>query len=96
MHMGPLGFIFYFPAALRYLKSPMSSGDSSFVSSMTGLLEWRVLGEYEDYDQIRSARTEMIEFCNRLIEHYDFYGVDIDIYGDLRPHLEKLIAACRT
>jgi hypothetical protein len=63
---------------------------------MTGLLEWRVLGEYEDYDQIRSARTEMIEFCNRLIEHYDFYGVDIDIYGDLRPHLEKLIAACRT
>ena len=91
MHMGPLGFIFYFPAALRYLKSPMSSGDSSFVSSMTGLLEWRVLGEYEDYDQIRSARTEMIEFCNRLIEHYDFYGVDIDIYGDLRPYLEKLL-----
>jgi hypothetical protein len=33
----------------------------------------------------------MIEFCNRLIEHYDFYGVDIDIYGDLRPYLEKLL-----
>jgi hypothetical protein len=58
---------------------------------MTGLLEWRVLGEYNDYHQIRSARTGMIEFCNRLIEHYDFYGVDIDIYGDLRPHLEKLL-----
>ena len=91
MLMGPAGFVFYFPAALHYLKSPRSYGDSSFASAMTGLLEWRILGEYEDYDQIRSARTEMIEFCDRLIERYDFYGVDIDIYGDLRPRLEKLL-----
>ena len=91
MQMGPIGFVFYFPAALRYLKSPRSSGDSSFASSMTGLLEWRVLGQYEDYYQIRPARTKMIEFCNRLIEHYAFYNIDIEIYGDLRPRLEKLL-----
>jgi len=91
MWMGPVGFVFYFPAALRYLKSSISAGDSDLASSMTGLLEWRLLGEYEDYEQIISARNEMIEFCSHLMENYDFYDVDLDIYGDLRPRLEKLL-----
>lgn len=89
--MGPVGFVFYFSAALRYLKSPMSADDSDFASSMTALLEWRVLGENEDYDQIRSARAEIIDFCNHLMDHYDLYDIDFDIYGDLRPRLEKLL-----
>lgn len=91
MWMGPIGFVFYFPAALRYLKSPMSAGDSDFASSMTGLLEWRVLSEHEDYDEIRLARAEMIDFCNHLMEHYDYYDIDLRIYGDLRPRLQKLL-----
>lgn len=91
MWMGAVGFVFYFSAALSYLKSSMSAGDSDFASSMTGLLESRLLGEYEDYEQIISARSEMVEFCIYLMENYDFYDVDFDIYGDLRPRLEKLL-----
>lgn len=91
MWMGPVGFVFYFPAALSYLKSPASAGDSDFVSSMTGLLEWRILGEYQDYEQIRSVRAEMSQFCSHLKENYDFYDIDGEIYGDLRPRLEKLL-----
>lgn len=89
--MGPIAFVFYFRAALSYLKSPISADDSDFASSMTGLLEWRVLGEYEDFNQIKKARTEMVEFCEHLQSNYDFYDIDLKIYGDLRPRLEKLL-----
>lgn len=91
MWMGPVGFVFYFRAALSYLKSPMSADDSDFASAMTGLLEWRVLGEHEDYNQIGAARPEMVEFCSHLMKNYDFYDIDFEIYGDLRPRLEKLL-----
>lgn len=91
MYMGPVAFVFYFTAALRYLKSPMSADDSDFASSMTDLLEWRVLGEHEDYQQIRSARSDMIEFCSHLMKHYDLYDINFHIYGDLRPRLDKLL-----
>lgn len=95
MWMGPVGFVFYFPAALSYLKNPTSAGDSDFASAMTALLEWRVLGEYQDYEEIKSARTEMIEFCSHLMGSYDSYDIDLDIYGDLRPCLEKLLEKLR-
>ncbi len=91
MYMGPVGFVFYFTAALRYLKSPMSADDSDFASSMTRLLEWRVLGEHEDYEQIRPARSDMIDFCSHLMKNYDLYDIDLNIYGDLRPRLDNLL-----
>ena len=89
--MGPVGFMFYFQAALRYLKNPMSAKDSCFASSMTRLLESRVIEQHEDYDQIKKARANMLEFCQHLMNNYDFYDIDPDIYGDLRPRLKKLL-----
>ena len=91
MYMGPVAFVFYFRAALNYLKSPMSADDADFASAMTRLLEWRVLGEYEDYTRIRGAHHEMLEFCTHLLDNYDSYDLNTSIYGDLRPRLQRLI-----
>ena len=35
---------------------------------------------------------EMIDFCNHLIQNYEsFLGIDLGIYGDLHPRLDKLL-----
>lgn len=96
MWMGPVGFVFYFPAALRYLKSSESSGDSDFASSMVSLLEFRVIGKYEDYDKISLAGAEIIDFCHHLMENLDSYDINCKIYGDLRPRLKKLLNKLET
>ena len=89
-YMGPRAFAFYFPAALNYLKSNKSENDSDFASSMTGMLEWRLLGEYNDFDDLKPVTAEMLEFVSFIIEHYEKYDVTQEIYGDLRPRLKTL------
>jgi hypothetical protein len=90
--MGPIGFMFYFKAALAYLKSEVSLGDPDFLNLMIGTLELRILGEYSDYTEIRNGSDDFIEFCKHAIENYNSYELDKDIYSDLCPNLRRLLA----
>lgn len=90
MFMGPVGYIFYFPAALTYLRSSDSAQDADFLSSMVGMMEFRVIDEHNDAEALIAAFPDMLTFCEHALSHYDFYDVDEEIYGDLRPRLQVL------
>jgi hypothetical protein len=89
--MGPIGFKFYFKAALAYLKSSGSHGDPDFLNSMLGILEFRLFGEYNDYESIKDGVGYYLEFCSHALDNYDAYELEENIYGDLRPNLRSLI-----
>jgi hypothetical protein len=88
--MGPVGFKFYFKAALAYLKSVKSHGDSDFLNSMIGILESRLFGEYNDLEVTKGGIDDYVEFCSYALNNYDAYDLDQNIYGDLRPNLQSL------
>ena len=88
--MGPVGFKFYFKAALVYLKSAASRRDPDFLNSMIGILESRLFGEYNDYEGIKDGIDDYVEFCSYALDNYDAYDLDENIYGDLRTNLRSL------
>ena len=89
--MGPIAFVFYFKAALSYLKSEASRDDSDFVNSSIGILELRVLDQYSDFPAIRAGINDYISFCQHVSDNYEKYELIEDIYGDMRPRLKKLL-----
>ena len=89
--MGPVGFMFYFKAALAYLKSEASRKDSDFLNSMISVLELRICGEYNDFEKIKKGTGDYLDFCEYGLENYELYELDEDIYGDLRPNLTRLM-----
>jgi hypothetical protein len=88
--MGPIGFKFYFKAALAYLKSAKSHGDPDFLNSMISILESRLFGEYNDFEGIKGGIDDYAEFSSYALDNYDAYDLDQNIYGDLRPNLRSL------
>ena len=90
MCMGPVGYAFYFPAALSYLRSSYSAGDADFTSSMLAMMEFRVMGGHNDAQALAPAFPDMLSFCQHALEHYDSFDVDHEIYGDLRPRFQAL------
>jgi hypothetical protein len=88
--MGPVGFKFYFKAALAYLKNTASHGDPDFLNSIIGILESRLFGEYNDYEGIKDGIDDYVEFCAYALDNYEAYDLNENIYGDLRPNLRRL------
>ena len=88
--MGPIGFKFYFKAALSYLKSAASHDDPDFLNSMIGALELRLFGEYNDFEDIKGGIDDYAGFCSYAIDNYEAYDIDESIYGDLRAKLRSL------
>ncbi len=88
--MGPVGFKFYFKAALAYLKSARSHGDLDFLNAMIGIIEFRLFGEYNDFESIKGGIDDYVEFCSYALNNYDAYDLDQNIYGDLCSNLRSL------
>ncbi len=95
MWMGAIGFVFYFSAALAYLKGEYSRDDSDFVNSMVGMLEFRIGEEFGDAAEIVLASFEMTEFCEYVIEYYSKFDLNPEIYGNLRPRLHAILEKLR-
>ena len=88
MWMGVTAFRFYVHAAIRYIHSPESQGDSDAINCFITLLEFRLEQEPEE---LRPVAQELTAACRYVITHYDHFGSDQKIYGDLRPRYESLI-----
>jgi hypothetical protein len=88
MWMGPVAFQFYVPAAIQYLQSLESKGDSDTINWFLGLLEFRF--EY-DLELLQPIAKELTDVCRFIVEHYNQFVVTPEIYGDLRPRYQKLI-----
>ena len=90
--MGPIAFVFYFKSALSYLKREECRGCSDFVNSIISTLEFRLLGEYNDLQFIKDGFLDYIEFCEYVLQYYDRFELDRDIYGDLRTNIMPILS----
>ena len=85
MWMGPRAFAFYLQSAFNYLQSDASVDDDHFVSCIFDVISFR-----RQQEEFGLARDLVIELCTYVIEHYDKFAVDGDIYGDLLQKYEGL------
>jgi hypothetical protein len=88
MWMGPSAFSFYLPAAMAYLKSTYSQGDSDIVNSLCSVLEFRL---QNDDQSIRSAHSTIGGICRYVLGAYERFDVDESIYGNLQCRYLKLL-----
>ncbi|WP_459556122.1 hypothetical protein [Lacunimicrobium album] len=91
MFMGPDAFCYYLPAAVNFVLSEKSLGDSDIVNGLTGTIKFRL--EY-GRDEIQNAFPEIIRFAKHALEHYDEFDLTPDIYSDLRPTLQNFLDQC--
>jgi hypothetical protein len=88
MWMGLSAFNYYVKAAVKYIESDASNCDSGMAHCFVGLLEFRLEWEGE---LLSDAAEDLLKGCNYIIDHYNKFDLDADIYGDLRPRLFKII-----
>lgn len=87
MWMGPVAFRFYVTAAMRYLRSEASSGDSDAINCFVGVLEFRL--EHESAELVPAA-AELASICDFIVQHYDRFDLNLEIYGDVRARCRML------
>ena len=88
MWMGPKAFAFYVTAAIRYLLSAKSDGDSDAANTFCGLVEFRL-----DYEPaaIGPVRPILHACILGMLQDFDRYGCDGAIYGDLTARYRALL-----
>jgi len=89
MFMGPKAFAFYVPAAIRYLLSAASSGDSDAANTFCGLVEFRL--DHEP-DAIAPVGPLIREGLLGMLGDFGRYGCDEAIYGDLAERYSALLS----
>ncbi|HXE42977.1 MAG TPA: hypothetical protein VN516_08125 [Candidatus Baltobacteraceae bacterium] len=89
MWMGPVAFRFYVPAAIRYLQSEHSNGDSDAISCFVSLLEFRWENEPQE---VRPIAAELAAALSYIVEnHKKFDDEFFEIDSDLLSRCEQLI-----
>lgn len=89
--MGPVGFMYYFDAALNFLKSEFSVEESDFINVMTDNLESRLFSKYNDFDQIKDGVPKYIDFCEYALKYFEKFDIDEGVYGNLKGRIESLL-----
>jgi hypothetical protein len=77
--MGPRAFCYYVVAAIRYLESESSAGDSDAVHALLGTLELRL----EWGDAIEPAFPALRDAIGSILDHWEKFDVAPELYGDL-------------
>lgn len=78
MWMGPRAFHFYLQAAINYLRSEHSAGDDHMLDCLYEIVVFR-----SDQEGFLLAIDRINEMIDYVIDNYDKFDVDEDIYGDL-------------
>jgi len=88
MWMGPVAFRFYVSAAIRYLQSEKSKGDSDAVNCFVGLLEFRW---ENDSEEVQPIASELAAALNYLVENRKKFEDEIfEMDDDLRSRCKQL------
>jgi hypothetical protein len=85
--MGPKAFCFYVPAAVNYIRSGASTGDSDTISCFQGILEFRLAYER---DELRASLPDLLTGVRYILDNYARFDIDADTYGDLRQKYFEL------
>lgn len=86
MWMGPTAFCFYLPAFLNYLRS--DSADDADLSCLVMILRYRLEC---DKRELIPVVSQVVSICQHILEHFDRYAVNLEIYEDLRTRTENLL-----
>ena len=80
MWMGPVAFRYYVRAFIRFLHSEAATNCPDAINGFAGTLEIRL--EYEPGELAPIAR-ELADACTYILEHWNKFDPDPDIYGNL-------------
>ncbi len=89
LFMGPKAFGFYVPAAIDYLCSAEADGDCDAASSFCGLIEFRL--DHGPADIVAAAPI-IREGIAGILENFERYQCDVDIYGDVAARYRALLS----
>jgi hypothetical protein len=87
MWMGPIAFRYYVTSAICYIQSEAAAGDSDMINCIAGLLEFRL--EHETTQLVPIAR-QLADVCAYVVEHFERFDLDPEIYGDVRTRCQTL------
>jgi hypothetical protein len=91
--MGPRAFCFYVPAAIEYLRSSESDGNADAASSFCHVLEFRLEC---DPVGIAPARMALREGIRAILDGFDRYECNREIYGDVAARYREVLARLET
>ena len=83
--MGPKGFNYYIKAAISYLKRMESSGDVDFIDAIYQIVETRL-----QRGELELARPDLIDLVDFVIDNYQKFEVEEEIYGNLKVKYGEL------
>ena len=85
--MGIGAFRFYVQAAISYIRSDASTGDSAIISCLASILEFRL--EHEAAE-LSSVADMLASICGYVVAHYERFDLESEIFGDVRARFQKL------
>jgi hypothetical protein len=85
--MGPRAFSFYDDAAIAYLLSPGANGDSDAAYSFCGVVEFQL---EQNGDAIAPARSRLHHAVQAILNDFERFNCDPQIYGDLPSRYRRL------
>jgi len=85
--MGPVAFRFYIHAAINYVQSEHATGDSGIINCLAGTLSFW----HEHYPtELVPCASVLADFCGTVLEQFDRYDADPEIYLGLREQYQRL------
>jgi hypothetical protein len=87
MWMEPVGFRFYIRAAIRVALSERATGESDFINGLAGSI---ALWHKEYPGELKSCAQFLAEFCRQVIDQFDRYDANPEIYIGLREQYQHL------
>lgn len=85
--MEPIGFRFYIRAASRVALSECADGQSDFISGLASTISlWHELHPAE----VVSIAHLLADFCHAVLQQFDRYDADPEIYVGLREKYQNL------
>jgi hypothetical protein len=84
MWMGPAAFRYYIQAAINYIQSEASTGDSAIVNCLTSLLEFRL---EQESSELEPVAEKLAALCGYILDHYRRFDLAPDLYPNVQPRL---------
>jgi hypothetical protein len=84
MWIGPRAFAFYFPSVVTVAEK---YADADFINSVCGTLEIRLENKAIPSD----ARAGVHHFCKIVLQEYDRFCIEPEVYGDLKRRFLNLL-----
>lgn len=88
MWMGIVAFRYYVNAAINYIRSSVSKGDSGVVNCFAGVLEFRI--ESDSHQDLAPIADDLASICEYIIKNFEKFDVEIYIYGNVHERFALL------